>query len=38
MRLNGEALQAGDGASVSDEGSIELEGASAAEVLVFDLG
>jgi redox-sensitive bicupin YhaK (pirin superfamily) len=34
--VNGQALEAGDGAS-SDEGTLTIEGADGAEVLVFDL-
>ena len=43
VRVNGEVLQAGDGAAISDEGQVELAGEGAAksgepaEVLVFDL-
>ena len=37
IELNGEKLGAGDGASLSGEGKIALEGAAPAEVLVFDL-
>ncbi len=39
LDLNGERLRAGDGAAVKDERALELvgRGASAAEVLVFDL-
>ena len=36
-QLNGETLQAGDGAAVSAESRIELTGADSAEVLLFDL-
>ena len=37
-RLNGQDLTAGDGAAISHEPGICLEGVNAAEVLVFDLG
>jgi hypothetical protein len=37
MTLNGETLEAGDGASVSEEERLTLTGAEPAEVLVFDL-
>jgi hypothetical protein len=37
MDLNGVALEAGDGAAVSEEARIELRAADDAEVLVFDL-
>lgn len=37
VKLNGEALAAGDGASFSGEATVALEGIEAAEVLVFDL-
>ncbi|MBI4955534.1 MAG: pirin family protein [Myxococcales bacterium] len=37
VRVNAHALSAGDGASLSDEVSVRLEGVDAAEVLVFDL-
>lgn len=37
VRLNGEALAAGDGASVSDEQSLHLAADEDAELLVFDL-
>jgi len=37
IELNGEKLGAGDGASLSGERKIALEGAAPAEVLVFDL-
>src|SRR5450631_4377819 len=36
--LNGTALAAGDGASVSDETQVAIRAGEAAEVLVFDLG
>src|SRR5208337_1290897 len=35
--MNGQALETGDGAAISEEHSIELAGVQAAEVLVFDL-
>ncbi len=38
VTLNGVALQAGDGAAVSEESRLELTGVEPAEVLVFDLG
>ena len=37
VTLNGETLEAGDGAAVSDEAALELHARSDAEVLVFDL-
>ncbi|MCC6522206.1 MAG: pirin family protein [Polyangiaceae bacterium] len=37
VRVNGAELSAGDGASLSDEASVRLEGVDAGEVLVFDL-
>ena len=37
LRLNGEELGEGDGAAVSEERSLRLEGVDEAEVLVFDL-
>jgi quercetin 2,3-dioxygenase len=37
VRVNGEALSAGDGAALSNEGAVKLEGVDEAEVLVFDL-
>jgi len=37
VKVNGQALQAGDGAAMSEEGEVSLEGISGAEVLVFDL-
>jgi hypothetical protein len=37
VTLNGQALETGDGAAVSEERSIELAGVQDAEVLVFDL-
>ena len=37
VRVNGEALSAGDGAALTDEPSVVIEGTSDAEVLVFDL-
>ncbi len=37
VTLNGEALETGDGAAISEEQSVELVGVQDAEVLVFDL-
>jgi quercetin 2,3-dioxygenase len=37
LRVNGTPMKAGDGAAVSDERAIEIEGVEAGEVLVFDL-
>lgn len=37
VTVNGEALQAGDAASLTDEAAVELSQADGAEVLVFDL-
>jgi hypothetical protein len=37
VTLNGQALETGDGAAISEEHSIELAGVQDAEVLVFDL-
>jgi hypothetical protein len=37
VTLNGQALETGDGAAISEERSIELAGVQDAEVLVFDL-
>jgi len=37
VTVNGRPLQSGDGAAVSDESRVELEGRTEAEVLVFDL-
>ena len=36
-RLNGEALEAGDGAPIDASGTLELEGVRDAEVLLFDM-
>lgn len=36
-RINGHALEAGDGAALSDEPRVRIEGVAASEVLVFDL-
>jgi quercetin 2,3-dioxygenase len=36
-RVNGETLAAGDGAAVSDEARIQIEGVAASELLLFDL-
>jgi redox-sensitive bicupin YhaK (pirin superfamily) len=38
LRLNGKDVSAGDGAALSDEGSVELTALAPSEVLVFDLG
>jgi quercetin 2,3-dioxygenase len=37
VKLNGKALQEGDGAAVSEEKAVELTGVKGAEVLLFDL-
>ncbi|HZH03137.1 MAG TPA: pirin family protein, partial [Myxococcaceae bacterium] len=37
VRVNGQELDAGDAAALTDEGAVRLEGVYAAEVLVFDL-
>lgn len=37
LKLNGQPMSAGDGAALSDEPRVALEGVSGAEVLVFDL-
>ena len=37
VRLNGQQLGAGDGAALSDEAAVRLEGVEASEVLLFDL-
>jgi redox-sensitive bicupin YhaK (pirin superfamily) len=37
VRVNGRDLQAGDGAALSDEELVKIEGVNAGEVLVFDL-
>ena len=37
ITLNGQRLQAGDGAAVSDEPRVELDAAKPAQALVFDL-
>ncbi|MGV3719674.1 MAG: pirin family protein [Actinomycetota bacterium] len=37
VTVNGEALQAGDAAAVSNEGQVEIVGTEAAELLLFDL-
>jgi redox-sensitive bicupin YhaK (pirin superfamily) len=37
VRVNGKELSAGDGAALSDETSVRVEGTSGGEVLVFDL-
>ncbi len=36
-KVNGNPLKAGDGAALSDEAGVELEGSADAELLVFDL-
>lgn len=36
-RINGHALKAGDGAALSEEQAVRIEGIDASEVLVFDL-
>ncbi len=38
VRVNGKELQAGDGAALSDEATVRIEGVSGGEALVFDLG
>jgi quercetin 2,3-dioxygenase len=38
VTLNGETLKAGDGAAVSEESKLRLEGGQGGEVLLFDLG
>ena len=38
VRVNGTALAAGDGAAISDEPAVRIEGGERGEVLVFDLG
>jgi redox-sensitive bicupin YhaK (pirin superfamily) len=37
VRVNGQELHAGDGASLSDEAKVSVEGTTGGEVLVFDL-
>jgi redox-sensitive bicupin YhaK (pirin superfamily) len=37
VRVNGQDLEAGDGAALSDERTVRVEGIDAAEILVFDL-
>jgi redox-sensitive bicupin YhaK (pirin superfamily) len=37
VRVNGEALAAGDGAAIEKESSLKVEGVEAGEVIVFDL-
>jgi redox-sensitive bicupin YhaK (pirin superfamily) len=37
ITVNGQALAAGDGAALSDEASVEIEGVEPSEVLLFDL-
>jgi hypothetical protein len=36
--VNGKDLSAGDGAALSDEAQVRVEGVAGGEVLVFDLG
>ncbi len=38
VRVNGQELRAGDGAALSDEAKVSVEGTTGGEVLVFDLG
>jgi quercetin 2,3-dioxygenase len=38
VRVNGHELQAGDGAALSEEAAVRIEGVEGGEVLVFDLG
>ena len=38
VRVNGRDLKAGDGAAISEEPRVKVEGAGGGEVLVFDLG
>jgi quercetin 2,3-dioxygenase len=38
VRVNGRELSEGDGASLSDQPSVKIEGVAGGEVLVFDLG
>jgi quercetin 2,3-dioxygenase len=38
VRVNGQALRAGDGAAISGESEVRIEGIARGEVLVFDLG
>lgn len=38
VRLNGRELAEGDGAAISDERTVQLEGLTGGEVIVFDLG
>jgi redox-sensitive bicupin YhaK (pirin superfamily) len=38
VRVMGQTLSAGDGAALSDEAQLQLEGSEAGELLVFDLG
>jgi hypothetical protein len=37
VRVNGRELGAGDGAALSEEDAVRIEGVKAGEVLVFDL-
>ncbi len=38
VRVNGQDLAAGDGAALSEEAAVHVEGRSGAEIVVFDLG
>jgi quercetin 2,3-dioxygenase len=37
VRLNGQAMQAGDGAAITEERPLEVRAEDAAELLLFDL-
>jgi hypothetical protein len=37
VRVNGQELASGDGAAISDENAVNVEGVDDAEMLVFDL-
>ena len=37
VRLNGQSLQTGDGVAVSSESHLQIEGATASEIMLFDL-
>jgi redox-sensitive bicupin YhaK (pirin superfamily) len=37
VRVNGQELKAGDGAAISEEGNVRVEGTDGGEVLIFDL-
>jgi len=37
LTLNGEALQQGDGAAISDEAALDIVATEDAEILLFDL-